>query len=185
MYFMIIGIIVISVIGTLSHFLYDITKHNKIVGLFTAVNESTWEHIKIAVIPTILWGLIDGCVYGINYNYFFAKFVSLIAIIILIPLLFYGYMFLFKKNNEVINVLIFYLVIIISQYLFTYLISVSSVNYLLGCISCIGICFVFACCIIFTFMPGKNFMFKDPISNKYGFDGHTEILHGKKNGEKK
>lgn len=42
MTFMIISIIIISLIGTLSHFLYDMSEHNKIVGLFTAVNESTW-----------------------------------------------------------------------------------------------------------------------------------------------
>ena len=47
---LLISIIVISIIGTLSHFLYDISNHNKILGLFTAVNESTWEHIKIALI---------------------------------------------------------------------------------------------------------------------------------------
>ena len=184
MYFMIISIIVISVVGTLSHFLYDITKHNKIVGLFTAVNESTWEHIKIGITPTIVWGLVDGYIYGTNPNYFFAKFISLIVIIILIPLLFYGYKWLFKKNNEVINVLIFYLAIVISQYLFNYLITSSSINYFGQYISCVGIFVILSCDMIFTLMPGKNFMFKDPISNKCGFDGHTEILHGNENSKK-
>lgn len=33
MMFMIISTIVISIIGTLLHFLYDISKHNKIVGV--------------------------------------------------------------------------------------------------------------------------------------------------------
>ena len=70
MYFMIISIIVISVIGTVSHFSYDISKQNKIVGLFGAVNESTWEHIKIALTATILWSVVDGYFYGVNSNYF-------------------------------------------------------------------------------------------------------------------
>ena len=73
MWFLIISIIVISVVGTLSHFLYDLTNHNKFIGIFAAVNESTWEHIKIALTPTLLWGLIDGFLYGTNVNYFFAK----------------------------------------------------------------------------------------------------------------
>ena len=34
MLFMIVSVITISVIGTLSHFLYDISKQNKIIGLF-------------------------------------------------------------------------------------------------------------------------------------------------------
>ena len=129
MKFMIISIIIISIIGTLSHFLYDIFKHNKIVGLFTSVNESTWEHIKIALTPTIIWGLIDGYIYGMNPNYFLAKFVSLISIIILMPLLYYGYKYLFKKDNTIINILIFYIVIICRQYLFYNLISMDKVNY--------------------------------------------------------
>lgn len=51
---MLLSIIIISIVGTISHFLYDISNHNKIVGLFTAVNESIWEHIKIALTPATL-----------------------------------------------------------------------------------------------------------------------------------
>lgn len=65
-----ISILIISVIGTLLHFLYEISHHNKYVALFAAVNESTWEHIKIALTPTLLWSLYDGFVYGIESNYF-------------------------------------------------------------------------------------------------------------------
>ena len=40
--FFLISTMFISLIGTLSHFTYDISNHNKIIGLFSAVNESTW-----------------------------------------------------------------------------------------------------------------------------------------------
>lgn len=36
-----IGFIVISIVGTLLHFLYEISGHNKVVAIFAAVNEST------------------------------------------------------------------------------------------------------------------------------------------------
>ena len=87
----IIGIIFISLIGTLLHFMYEWTNHNKVVSLFAAVNESTWEHIKIALTPIFIWTLYDGAVYGLNPNYFVAKMVSILVIILLIPILFYGY----------------------------------------------------------------------------------------------
>ena len=90
----IIGIIFISIIGTLLHFMYEFSGHNKIVSLFAAVNESTWEHIKIALTPTFIWTLYDGAVYGMNENYFIAKTTSILVIIILIPLLFYAYQLL-------------------------------------------------------------------------------------------
>ena len=89
MLFIIISIIVISILGTLSHFLYDISHHNKIMGLFAAVNESTWEHIKIALTPTFLWGILDGYIYGLNNCYFLAKLTSIMSIIVIMPLLFY------------------------------------------------------------------------------------------------
>ena len=81
----IIGSIVIASVGTLAHFLYDLTKHNKFIGLFAAVNESTWEHIKIALTPILLWSLYDGFVFGQNPNYFLAKLTSIATPIIVIP----------------------------------------------------------------------------------------------------
>lgn len=95
----ILSIIVISVVGTIAHFVYELSHHNKIVGLFGAVNESTWEHIKIALTATILWSLVDGFMYGTNANYFLAKLLSLLMIIFLMPVLFYGYRFIFKKRQ--------------------------------------------------------------------------------------
>ena len=97
MWLLIFSFIVISIVGTLSHFLYDIS-NNKIVGLFSAVNESTWEHVKIALTLTLLWGLVDEFIYGTNSNYFLAKFVSLLVIIILMPALYYGHKAIIKKN---------------------------------------------------------------------------------------
>ena len=114
----IIGIVAISLIGTLAHFLYDISGHNKILGLFTAVNESTWEHIKIAITPTLLWSAVDGYLYGSNPNYYFAKIISLISLVIIIPTIFYSYKAIFNKSILAIDILTFYLAITVSQLLF-------------------------------------------------------------------
>ena len=177
---MIWSIIIISTIGTLSHFMYDITNHNKIVGLFSAVNESTWEHIKIALTPTLLWSLIDGFIYGANPNYFLAKFLSLFVIIIIMPALFYGYKTLIKKDLFIIDILIFYITIISSQMTFYHLLNINKINFLTSYISGIGIFLIFGGYMIHTLMPAKSFIFKDPISNKYGFKGHTETFNLKK-----
>ena len=178
--FVIISIITISIIGTLSHFLYEFSNHNKIVGLFTAVNESVWEHIKIALTPTFLWGIIDGLCYGMQPNYFFAKFTSLIIIIVLMPALFYGYKVFLKKEQLVIDVIIFYIVIISSQLAFYNLSKIGEISFIYNYLSCIGIFVIFGGYMIHTLMPAKSIIFKDPISNKYGYKGHTESdNHGK------
>ena len=86
------------------------------------------------------------------------------------PVLYYGYKYLFKKDSFIVNILIFYIVIICSQYLFFYIINIDSVSYLLQYISCIGIFIVFGFYMVLTLMPIKNFLFKDPVTKKYGFN---------------
>ena len=112
------SIIIISIVGTISHFLYDLSGHNKIIGLFTAVNESTWEHIKIALTPTILYGLYDGYIFGGNLNYFPAKLCSLLVITIVIPLIFYSTKIIFNKDITLINISSFYIAIILFYHQF-------------------------------------------------------------------
>ena len=185
MYFFIGSVILISIIGTLAHFLYDISNHNKIVGLFCAVNESTWEHMKIALTPTLLWTLLDGFIYGTNPNYFLAKLASLFVIIILMPLLFYGHQFIFKKEIVALNIINFYIVIIVSQFVFQVLLRIPSIDFIFSYLSCIGLFLTFGGYMIHTLMPAKSFIFKDPITNKYGFKGHSEEFSIMKNKEVK
>lgn len=166
------SIIVISVIGTLSHFLYDLSGHNKIVGLFASVNESTWEHIKIALTPTLLWSLYDGFIYGKYPNYFASKFISLLALIVFIPLFFYLSKLIFNKPIFIVDISIFYLSIIISQIAFMYILNLNPLDYIFIYLSCIGIFIIFGSYLLLTLLPLENFIFKDPITNKYGFKGH-------------
>lgn len=44
----------VGVLGSLFHFVYDFTGQNRFVGLFVAVNESTWEHMKLMFFPMLL-----------------------------------------------------------------------------------------------------------------------------------
>lgn len=173
----IVSSIVISLVGTLAHFLYDITNHNKFIGLFTAVNESTWEHIKIALTPILLCGLYDGFVYSGNQNYFLAKFVSVISPIVVIPCIFYGYKSISKKPILFIDILSFYLVIFLSQFLFKTIIEAPAMPYVLDYFGCLGLFVVFGAYSVLTLMPLKLFLFKDPISKKYGFKAHTETFN--------
>lgn len=56
--FIIIGVLVTSVLGTLFHFTYDWSGQNFLVGLFTPVSESTWEHMKLLFFPMLLYGIL-------------------------------------------------------------------------------------------------------------------------------
>ena len=49
------GIGFVLVLGTFSHFFFDWSGENRLVGIFAAVNESTWEHLKLLFFPALLF----------------------------------------------------------------------------------------------------------------------------------
>lgn len=51
--------IFISVLGVLLHFTYEWSGDNAVVGLFSAVNESTWEHLKLLFFPFLLLTILE------------------------------------------------------------------------------------------------------------------------------
>lgn len=167
------SIIIISIVGTISHFLYDISGHNKIIGLFTSVNESTWEHIKIGLTPTIIYSLYDGYIFGRNPNYFFAKLCSLLSITLVIPLIYYSYKSILKRDITIINISSFYVAIIVSQFTFYYIINSGPIEFIYQYLSCISLFIFFGAYLLLTLLPLELFIFKDPITKKYGFHGHA------------
>ena len=166
----IIGTIFIIVVGSFSHFIYDLSKQNKIVGYFAAVNESTWEHIKLVILPTFLWIGIEYHWYiGVN-NYFFSRFIGLLLMIVLIPGLFYGYQIVTKKNNGLVNILIFIVSVILGQITFSQLVKINMNSQVLLHIGIVGLISIFLIYMTRTYVPKKNFIFKDPITKKYGIN---------------
>lgn len=170
----VIGAIFIIVIGCISHFLYDWSNHNKIVAYFTAVNESTWEHLKLVIAPTFLWLVVEYHFYFDNPNLFFARFISLILMLLIIPIIFYSYTYFTKKSILFIDISSFIISIIIGQFVFSKLININASNSLLNHIGIIGLVIIFFAYIMNTYAPQKNFLQKDPITNKYGIKGHYD-----------
>ena len=167
-----IGIIIICLVGSLLHFTYELSHHNKCVAIFSAVNESTWEHIKIGMTPTILWSIYEIIKYGFNGNFLVAKSLCLLIIIVLIPILFYGYIVFTKKAILVVDIICFYIVIICSQFVFKYFINIGTIPSIYIYLSIILLIIEIGSYLYLTFKPFKNFMFEDPITHKYGLDGH-------------
>ncbi len=56
--FFIISCIICILIGSALHFAYEWSGNNFIVGLFTPVNESVWEHLKLILVPCTLFGIV-------------------------------------------------------------------------------------------------------------------------------
>lgn len=103
------GFLFTAAAGTLLHFLYDWSGRSSLVGAFSAVNESTWEHMKLLFVPLFLFTMLEFLVFAESYaNFFAAKGAALLAALASIPVLFYTLTGAFGKTPAFVNIAIYY-----------------------------------------------------------------------------
>ncbi|QVK17553.1 hypothetical protein KHQ81_11935 [Mycoplasmatota bacterium] len=166
----IVGTIFIILFGSLLHFVYEWSGNNPLVGIFGAVNESTWEHLKLLFWPALLFSIVEYIFLDKDYNnYITAKAVSFYLGIFLIISLFYTYTGIIGENCLFMDIAIFIISVIISQYIgYKIMTSDKDVSKQVNIISLIAIVILIFAFVIFTFDPPKIPLFKDPITGKYG-----------------
>lgn len=166
------GFLFISIFGTILHFAYDWSKHDKYVSLLSAVNESVWEHMKLLVFPSLVWLLIEVPFIGDNQNFLTAKCISLMVMVILIPTLFYFFKYIFKKSILIIDILIFYVAVGLGQYLSYLILNTNELPNAFNYFSLIFLILIYGYFLIATVIPGNGEIYVDPNTKKKGIAGH-------------
>ena len=103
-----IGLLTTIAAGNLLHFVYDWTGGSSIAAVFSAVNESAWEHMKLLAVPWILWTVVQAVAVG-RGNVLSARTAGLLAGLAAIPVLYYTYTGALGRNVSLVNILIFQL----------------------------------------------------------------------------
>lgn len=115
-FFLIKGIIFVSVTGTIFHFLYDLTGNNIFFGLITPVNESIWEHTKLIFFPMLIYSFnikkIKAEYPCIDSALIIGEITGIISIIVL----FYTYTGIIGFNVAFADISIFYISVLVSFY---------------------------------------------------------------------
>ena len=96
--------LVVVVLGSLLHFLWEWTGRSPMVAVFAATNESTWEHLKLAFWPALGLAPVQWVVYGKPPGWVLATAVRTLAPPVLIVVLFYGYTSLLEANHLVLDI---------------------------------------------------------------------------------
>ena len=81
----------ISLLGGVLHFTFGWSGYNPVVGIFSAVNESVWEHLKLGFWPALLYMIIEYRFLKAANNFFLAKTVVPYTMTAIIPAIFYSY----------------------------------------------------------------------------------------------
>lgn len=163
------GVIFISIIGSLLHFVYDWSNGYKPLALISAVNESTWEHLKIAFWPALIYSILEYVpLANITNNFIIAKAACLLVIPLSIVILFYSYTAIIGHNFLIADIFIFVLSIFLGQLISFNLLTAPPLPSFLGSLSAFIIVILIIQFSLFTFFPPKLSIFKDPVSGKYG-----------------
>ena len=168
-----IGMLFIIILGSLLHFTFEWSGHQPIVGVFSAVNESVWEHLKLGFWPALLYTIIEYWrIKKETNNFFLAKTVTVYAITVIIPVIFYSYTAFTGESIFLIDILSFVVAVIIGQLLSYRLLTHKQLSDKLGKLALVALLLLGVAFIVFTFYPPHLPLFQDPISGEYGIINH-------------
>jgi hypothetical protein len=158
------------ILGTMLHFTYQWSGMNKLVGLFSAVNESVWEHTKLFFFPVVIFMAIELWLIKDSNKVLFAKVAEIFFGITFIISFFYTYTGAFGIENVWIDIPYFFVAVVLGKYL-SYRILVSKEKF--EGIKNLHLAVIALACLFYfvaTFSPPRIPLFRDSESGTYGLE---------------
>ena len=162
--FQIFSVIFTWILGTLLHFTYEWSNENIIVAAFSAVNESTWEHLKLLFFPMLITTVI-----GYFYlrpkdeykNFLCAKTIGILAALSFVVVFFYTYTGIIGTNFAVLDIGSFFVGVFLGEFVaYKMTLSMKCCNKWSAVIVLI---ILLICFIVFTFYAPNIGLFRNPV----------------------
>lgn len=159
--YQIFSVLFTFILGTLLHFTYKWSGQNQIVAIFSSINESTWEHLKLLFFPMLITTILGFFLFKKKYsNFLCSKTLGIIIAMLFTVIFFYTYTGILGKNIAFIDIALFFVATVLGE-LCSYLLIINhfKCNNIIAIIVIIILLVFF---IIFTFYPPDIGLFKDP-----------------------
>jgi len=165
----ILGIIFISILGSLFHFLFELSNYNIIVATFAAVNESIWEHLKLAFFPLLIFSAIEYLfVKETANNFIIGKAAAGYLMPLVIVIIFYSYTALLDTNLLIFDIVSFFIAVIIGQLVSLKILLSPQYSKTYIIISWMALIILALIFLLFTFYPPELTIFQDSTNGRYG-----------------
>ncbi|MBB5265674.1 hypothetical protein HNP82_002821 [Catenibacillus scindens] len=175
-FFTILGIIFTTSAGFLLHFLFQWSTGVPAAALFSAVNESIWEHLKLLYFPVLLYTILEVSVYTKKIpGFLYARTLALLTALLFIIAGFYTYTGVVGKHYLWADLALFFFSVLITFILTVYIqkwrrrLPARTMAAALILFSATALFF------IFTFYPPHIGLFMDPASGIYGMPEQTRL----------
>ncbi len=163
------GFLFVSAAGTFLHFLYEISGENVVAGLFSAVNESIWEHMKLIFYPMVLAsGAEQRLGAGETGRIRFVTLAGILLALAVIPAAYYTYTGILGVSADWFNITIFFLAAG-GAYALGYRLEAGNGTWSISSCQWWGAVLLMAA--VFTaatFFPPRIPLFRDPLTGTYG-----------------
>jgi hypothetical protein len=164
-----IGIAVISVLGSALHFAFELSGEWPPIGIIAAVNESVFEHLKLTFWPTVIYAAITyRLLRDSTSNFIIAKTVGVYVMPVTIIVLFYAYTTLTGIENFSIDIAIFILAVAAGQLISSRILKMAQLPQWLKWLS---LAFLIILALIYgllTYYPPHVPFFQDANTGTYG-----------------
>lgn len=177
-YYTIVGIIFVLITGTISHFVYDWSCQNMLVGFFFPINESTWEHMKLVFFPMLLYSFyVSKKMKSANLCVTSSFLFGTLSGTALIPIIFYTYSGILGYNLLVLDLLTFALSVL-GGFLVAYKVAQSCCLAPYEKLIKIAVFLTTIAFFIFTYFPPDIALFENPVQSATSFWYHSNSLAG-------
>jgi hypothetical protein len=164
-----VGIAVISIAGSVLHFVFEWSGGWEPVGVVAAVNESVWEHFKIAFWPALLYAIFEyPFLRRATNNFFIAKAVGIYVMPIAIAVIFYSYTAIWGEEILIVDILIFIVAVALGQLASYKILTMRRLPRWTGKVGLAMVVLLAVAFGVFTFYPPHLGIFKDAVSGGYG-----------------
>ncbi len=154
--------------GSLLHFTYQASGRLTAVALVSAVNESPWEHLKLYVVPIVLFTAVEWFVVESKAVLLVAKLVQIVAGMVFIEAFFYTYTGALGVESVWVDILLFVIAMTAGYVLSYRLIAAGVGGRLPAALSGAAIAVVVLFFVTATFAPPHLPIFRDASAGTYG-----------------
>ncbi len=167
------GIPVLFIAGSLMHFVYEWSGNSTIAGIFAPANESVWEHLKLTFWPMLIWWFVGYFIICKRNEMSAAQwFVPCAVSIVVCPLVIVSFYYTYTGSLGIQSLIldIFSLLLGLAAgqglalHVYTYA-KFKAISFYIAIAILILIAIAFT---VFTFAPPQIPLFKDPLTGNYG-----------------
>lgn len=158
------GILFTLIAGTLLHFCYAWSGENPFIALFSPVNESVWEHLKLLFFPVFLYTLFEIIVlFKVSGSFLTARVLGVCLGMFFILAAYFTYTGILGHNFLAADILIFVFSVLVTFCTSRYFEVRHPSLYLPLLANYALLLLIVICFFSFTFSPPRLPMFQSPI----------------------